>query len=74
MNLSLTPQQIGAWFRKLTAIATAVLAAIPQDQLTGNERTVLGIISAALFAVWHYTADPSTGNPTPPPTPPAPHV
>jgi hypothetical protein len=63
----MNPQQLGAWFLRVLALAGVALAAIPQDSIPANVRPYFAIGSAVILAVDRYVTDPSTG--TPPPTP-----
>ena len=63
-----TPQQdfvqrFSSIFRQVAALASVVIAAIPQDNLPVSVRGILGGLGAVLLAVEHYVSDPSTGTP-----------
>lgn len=70
MNVTLTPQALGAWIARIGSVALVVLSAIPADSVPANVRPYLAIAGGLILAVDRYVTDPSTG--TPPPVPPTP--
>jgi hypothetical protein len=71
VTVNLNPQQLGAWFLRLLAVAGVALAAIPADSIPANVRPYFAIGSAVILAVDRYVTDPSTGTPAPPPAAPS---
>ena len=63
----MTPQNLGAWFLRLLAIAGVVISAVNPASLPASLRTAFAIGSAVILAVDRYVTDPTTGTPPPPP-------
>ncbi len=59
-----------AWsvFRQIAGYASIVVGAIPATGLSAAERAPLIAFGGLIHVIEHYVADPSTGNPSTPPS------